>query len=114
MGGADITAIAGTYNGFPIISLVDPSTCASSALCNSLSPPPDNILYYPDQPYLDLGGMAFTVQISSTETDLVNLFFLTTDYGGLACSTSCSDFSDGSFFEGSFTVILPTVTPILS
>ncbi len=108
MGGFDVIGITGTYNGFPM-TLVDPATCLGSPLCSTLSPPPDNILYFPGQPFLDSAGLLFSVAVSSTETDLVNLFFEGTDYIAAECSLSCANFLDGSFFEGSF-----TATPIPS
>jgi hypothetical protein len=73
-----------------------------------------NILYFPGQPYLDSQGLVFSVAVSSTETDLVNLFFGTTDYFAIECSLSCSNFLDGSFFEGSFTATpIPSSLPML-
>jgi hypothetical protein len=114
MGGFDVIGITGTYNGFPI-TLVDPATCLGSPLCSNLSPQsPDNILYFPDQPFLDSQGLVFSVAVSSTETDLVNLFFGGMDYFAAQCSLACENFIDGSFFEGSFTVTpIPPSLPML-
>ena len=98
--GFDITAITGTYNGYTITGLISPATCAASAPCNLLIPPPNDILYYPGTPYLDAAGLVF----SDANGDIVNLFGnSSSDYGASAFDAS----GDESFFDGTFTASTP-------
>lgn len=98
--GFDIIAITGTYNGYTITGLISPATCAASAPCNLLSPPPNDILYYPSTPYLDAAGLVF----SDANGDIVNLFGNSgSDYGAVAFDVSGNE----SFFDGTFTATTP-------
>jgi hypothetical protein len=98
-----ISAITGFWSGsdipgFDITGLLPAGGFAAN----------NNVLFFPDTPYLDLQGVSFAL----SDAELVSIFFLGGTYGTLRLDPNCGDCRNGILQTSGVFTLVPTAVPL--